>query len=131
MSEFKGTPGPWDVMNQTDVFGQLGGDSGDGAVADETDGWQICDCAVGMTKWAGDYTELGYDVRVANAKLISAAPELLEALQETVKDLVAYQVNARHASKINSRWEGCAESVQPSIDKARKAMNKALGVSDE
>ncbi|MFC3950309.1 hypothetical protein [Serratia entomophila] len=82
MEGFKGTPGPWEVMNSTDVFSQLGGDSGDGAFADETDGWQICDCAVGLTKWAGDYTELGYDVRIANAKLIAAAPELLEALHE-------------------------------------------------
>lgn len=115
MSEFKGTPGPWDVMNQTDVFGQLGGDSGDGAVADETDGWQICDCAVGMTKWGGDYTELGYGVRVANARLISAAPELLEALQE-----LAF---------LYEHDEGCRELTE--YKRAKEAINKALGVSDE
>ena len=62
-----------------------------------------------------------------HSQLIAAAPELLEALQETVKDLVAYQVNARHAAKINNRWEGCADAVQPSIDAARSAIAKALG----
>jgi hypothetical protein len=64
---------------------------------------------------------------VKNANIIAAAPELLEALQEAVKDLVAYQINARKAAKINNRWEGVAEAVQPSIDKARDAINKALG----
>ena len=111
MNGFKGTPGPWEVMNSTDVFSQLGADSGDGAFADETDGWQICDCAVGLTKWARDYAELGYDVRVANAKLIAAAPELLEALQELV---FLYEHD-----------EGCRELTE--YKRAKEAIKKALG----
>ncbi len=115
MSGFKGTPGPWEIMNSTDVFSQLGADSGDGAFADETDGWQICDCAVGLTKWAGDYAELGYDVRVANAKLIAAAPELLEALLDV----------------LNLQTRGFVVLGEKVSTKAKSAINKALGVSDE
>lgn len=102
MSGFKGTPGPWEV----DEYGRLIDASG------------MTIAARGMAN------EM---VAVANSKLVSASPELLEALEEAVKDLLAYQINARHAAKINARWEGCAEAVQPSIDKAREAINKALG----
>lgn len=106
MSEFSGTPGPW----QIDKYGR------------------VIDIR-GMTITArGIANPMVADPEsVANSKLFSASPELLEALQETVKDLVAYQINARHAAKINDRWEGCAEAVQPSIDRAREAINKALG----
>ncbi|WP_261437610.1 hypothetical protein [Serratia proteamaculans] len=106
MSGFSGTLGPWLI----DRYGK------------------VVDCR-GMTVGvSGVALPMTRDTEcVANAHLVSAAPELLEALQETVKDLVAYQVNARNAAKINNRWEGVAEAVQPSIDKARAAINKALG----
>lgn len=45
-----------------------------------------------------------------------------EALGECIKDLVAYQVNARKAAKNDPRWEGCAEVVQPTINTARAAL---------
>lgn len=77
----KHTPGPWEVINSTGVFSALGADSGDGMKADHNDGWQICDCSVGATAVEGDYVELGFAVQKANAKLIAAAPEMLEALQ--------------------------------------------------
>lgn len=77
------TPGPWHVINGSDVFSSLGQDSGDGCVADESDGWQIADCSVGLTSVCGFLTSLGAEVVSANALLISKAPELLNALKQT------------------------------------------------
>lgn len=58
-------------------------------------------------------------------KLRSAAPLLLEALQELVKDAVAAQWNMRAAAKADPRWDGCAEVFQPRIDAARAAIAAA------
>ncbi|WP_444859219.1 hypothetical protein [Serratia sp. (in: enterobacteria)] len=110
MSGFKGTPGPWELMKDDDELKVIQAGS-----LEKGFGWKsYCNVCENVS---GD----------ANAKLIAAAPELLEALQETVKDLVAYQVKARNAARINNRWEGVSEAVQASIYKAREAINKALG----
>lgn len=61
----------------------------------------------------------------ANAALIATAPEMLAALKEADGQLVAYQVNARTAFRTDPKWEGCAEAVQPTIDKIRAAIAKA------
>jgi hypothetical protein len=74
------TPGPWAVINSTGVFSALGSDSGDGTQADSNDGWNICDCSVGVTAVDGEYVELGFGVQKANARLISMSPQLLLAL---------------------------------------------------
>jgi hypothetical protein len=63
----------------------------------------------------------------ANARLIAAAPELLEALDELLTDMMIAQGNMRDAAKHDSRWEGCAEAIQPRVDAARAAIAKALG----
>lgn len=75
------TKGPWQRTNGTDVFSGLGAVNGNGVVADSNDGWQIADCMVGITFVEGEEMSLSYDEQVANAKLIAAAPELLEALE--------------------------------------------------
>lgn len=109
MGKFIGTPGPWHVSFHG---------PGNCWVVDADK-----EAAVSkIMQYKGDGT-----IQKANFNVISAAPELLDALQEMVKDLVAYQINARNAAKINNRWEGVAEAVQPSINKARDAINKALG----
>ena len=74
------TPGPWTVENGGDILGPLGGDSGDGCKCDHDDGWQVAEVDVYSSFVGGKLVELGSGPRAANARLIAAAPELLEAL---------------------------------------------------
>jgi len=87
MPEIKHTPGPWEVLNQTEVFTLLGADSGDGVKAMSCDGWMIADCGDSQTFSEAGFVELGLDVRKANAKLIAAAPDLLAAAIEVLNGL--------------------------------------------
>lgn len=80
MLDFKGTPGPWEIVNGGDIFGPLGGDSGDGAVCDERDGWQVAEVGRYSSFVDGQLVEQGAGVRKANLALLLAAKELLEAL---------------------------------------------------
>ena len=80
----KHTPGPWEVVNATDVFGPLGGDSGDGMAAAENDGWQVASCDVGVGFFEGEPVCVSFDVKRANARLIAAAPELLDLAHEVL-----------------------------------------------
>lgn len=88
MSEFKGTPGPWEIMNGGDIFGPQGGDSGDGVKCDIDDGWQVAEVGIYAAFVDGELVELGDGPREANKKLIAAAPELLEALRLVREDIV-------------------------------------------
>ena len=74
------TPGPWVVRYDTDVFTALGGARADGDLAPPTDGWQVADCSVGSCFIDGFEYELSYTEKRANARLIAAAPLMLEAL---------------------------------------------------
>lgn len=90
MKEFKGTPGPWTgkdvgVAKQDDARLQLG--------------------------FVMTIDEKRRDECGANAKLIAAAPELLEALQETIHEV--------------GHW---LSTQKPELkEKIESAINKALG----
>jgi len=92
MNEFKGSIGPWEHYGPSGYQHSMGGyvESGDGKVCDVS-GFDV-----------------GSDKAKANAKLIAAAPELLEALQDA---LHAHDKHGEH-----SEW-----------DFARAAIAKALG----
>lgn len=129
MNATKFTPGPWVLENGADIFGPLGGDSGDGLNCDDNDAWQVAEVGYYQTFVDGELVDLGENVRKSNAHLIAAAPELYEALEEAEKDLVAAQVNARRAAAHDPAWSGVSEAIQPSIDRARAARAKARGDS--
>lgn len=98
MSEFMGTPGPWEVMNDDGEFKVVQSGS-----IEYGDGWKsYCDiCSeVSMTQ---------------NARLIAAAPELLEALQEMVA--IVKKNTYPQPDKPSSTW-GRMEAAEAVIDKA-------------
>lgn len=100
MNEFKGTPGPWSLQVEA---------------CDQTVALDIMGCGVCVSSaipWSSD-TECDVDKAVANANLIAAAPELLEALQlcEEFMSLLP-----------STGFDGLAR-----IEGARAAIAKALG----
>ena len=81
------TPGEWRQNNCCNVFGPLGGDSGDGRIADSNDAWQVADTAVGVTSTGlGVLTEIGFDMESRNAAYIAAAnPATILKLIEVIR----------------------------------------------
>lgn len=77
MPEIKHTPGPW-VIGPYGVSGGIGIDA-----ADPADGKKFEVCEV----WGVDLNTEHDERSRANAKLIAAAPNLLEALQDLVTEL--------------------------------------------
>jgi len=104
MSEFKGTPGPWRAVKAANQVMHIDCPNGDPDL--------------GHAKWHGmavvygcsEMGELGHRKAEANASIISAAPELLAALQEVVA--------------ISDRNHGA-------WDRAHAAIAKALGEDHE
>ena len=108
----KHTPGPWEVLNETEVFTGLGADSGDGVKSLPSDGWMIADCGDCVTFTEIGPAELGRDLRKANARLIAAAPDLLQALEGL---LLAYN----DPGNTGSTHDDKVEAARAAIAKAR------------
>jgi len=103
MSGFKGTPGPWFVTGSMTKY-----------IEARINGGLIQEVAAcGPTDADGGYG----DQQQANANLIAAAPDLLEALMSARKELEMYEGELTGEVYNN-----------PAIN---AAINKALGVSDE
>lgn len=109
MEKFKGTPGPWkwtaDVVNEGNMLlGENGRTvfDGDNIIQglSNDEGWGA--------RIGGTHTDVESE---ANAQLIAAAPELLEALQETIHE-VGYWLSTQ----------------KPELkEKIESAINKAMG----
>lgn len=99
--EFKGTKGEWNLVMTNEVESHL-----DIAINSDKD-----DC-IAWVYSSSDYKDINGN---ANAKLIAAAPELLEALQDCLESLEVYVK------------DGFIMSNTISENKARKAIKKALG----
>ena len=121
MSTFKGTPGPWQAVNGTDIFTPLAARNGAGTAAHETDGWHIADCSMGETQTEDGAENIPHREQLANARLIAAAPELLEALQDALSFVAAwasaYQ-NAHGLPDFDPRHKESIEQVKYAIAKA-------------
>ena len=63
----------------------------------------------------------------ANAQLIAAAPDLLNALIETDKDLCVLEGNMAQIEKSDPRADGMTTLVSEWRKRNKKAINKALG----
>jgi hypothetical protein len=87
MSAFKGTPGPWQVVNGTDVFTRLGALNAAGVEAARNDGWHIADCYMWETETDEGPETLSIAEKRANARLIAAAPDLLDQHEADMVDL--------------------------------------------
>lgn len=103
MKKFKGTPGPWVADKTSRAVGPISRDD------DQSYGILM------PVAWVEFDTEV--EIQASNQNLISAAPELLEALQELI-----------------SGYEDCEKSGMfdmlvhgDLIEKANVAINKALG----
>jgi hypothetical protein len=117
------TPGPWSVANQTDVFTGLGATCADGRVADANDGWQIADCMTGITSVQEEIATLSVAEARANARLIAAAPDMLEALREAETALRScYQV-ADYPANGRTDQDDALRTVRAAIETAEGRSN--------
>lgn len=85
-SDINFTPGPWEVLNSTDVFAGLGSPNREGIQTSICDGWHIADCD-GISHYGRDMNEVSLSLkeRVANARLIAQAPRMYSALEALSK----------------------------------------------
>ncbi|MCP4645789.1 MAG: hypothetical protein GY851_35415 [bacterium] len=120
MAEHTHTPGPYEVKNLTDVFGPLGGDSGDGMAADPNDGWLVADCSAGVTFAGNMETELGFDVQKANARLLATAPDMLAMLEDVACRIIESE----------NWWMDCPDRGGFDLDAIQALIAKATGATD-
>lgn len=109
--EFKGTPAPWEITAEhLDTRLQINHGHIDlwfgDAVADQVTREQV----------------------EANAHLIASAPELLEALIETEKDLCVLWGQMIDIAKTNHLAEGMPDLIEKWRGRNKQAINKALNI---
>lgn len=104
MAATKFTPGPWatTLTNDCAIVG--------------ADGWPVAETGVGQ-----DYDE-HFERMEADARLIKAAPDLFEALQELVRVRDAYS-SAIYIEDVCD----ADEAYEKAIEMARAALSKATG----
>jgi len=84
------TPGPWEVINGTDVFTHLGARNAAGVEAAADDGWYIADCDMGPSFTREGREKLPYAEKRANAALIASCdPRTIWALLDERDGLAA------------------------------------------
>ena len=94
------TPGPWEVINETDVFTPLGARNASGVEAAADDGWHIADCDTGPSYTEEGKEELPDREKRANAALIAACdPGTIRELLAERDQLAAENARLREALK--------------------------------
>jgi hypothetical protein len=110
-TSFKHTPGPWKVFYPENIDCGFGIDTESGN-----------ESIVVMDTEAGIYSAETREEDLANAKLIAAAPDLLEALQgiERLKTLIEYP------REVSECHVGEAMAVSAAMYKVTEAIKKAI-----
>lgn len=112
--ETKFTPGPWQFephnLYQSDFNGMDGEDFPLGYISTSPTPQPIFALHTIL--------EFGFDTQTANARLIAAAPELLQVLQEAVEDLLMLS---------RAQWCEYEGSEDELVGRARAAIAKATG----
>lgn len=92
------TPGPWEVVNGTDVFTPLGARNAAGVEAAANDGWHVADCDMGPASTEDGNADIPYVEKRANAYLIAAcAPDTIRELLDERDALAAENARLREA----------------------------------
>jgi protein-arginine kinase activator protein McsA len=100
MTQTLHTPGPWQDNDAGLIYGQVTGDDDEAPF--------VCDCCA--EPGSGEYTER----EKANARLIAAAPQLLDALQELVQ-----------RDRAEAAESGFTDDEMTWLEDARRAIAKA------
>lgn len=108
MKKCKHTPGPWKFHEQ--------GDANQYCLLTNDKRWVIAFSQNG---------ELHTPEQIANAKLIAAAPDLLEALEETDKDLCVLESTMRQIEQKDHLAHGMTELVIKWRSRNKLAIKKA------
>lgn len=120
MSEFKGTPAPWKIINDKDdtYFPSV--------VFSDTDDNTVF--GVNRRIVINESHDKKMDSIRANALLISKAPEMLDEINESIKDLLCMQISINEAMKTDSRWGGMYELLQKQIDRKKELIKSATEI---
>lgn len=119
--KFKGTPGPWIAKTDYPTYGQLGSFK---VEANEPPyGLVICE--------RGSYHERAKEM-AANARLIAAAPELLEALeaQRAASQASWWADNCQQAADKDKNNKSLREGALEAAAEADRLADIALGLRD-
>lgn len=107
------TPGPWEVINGTDVFTHLGARNAAGVEAAADDGWYIADCDMGPSFTREGREKLPYAEKRANAALIASCnPDTIRALLDERDALAAENAMLRQALEGMTLRDAMAMSVR-------------------
>jgi hypothetical protein len=122
METFKGTPGPWFVIDSTGKHSQKTGKYTGTFDIINREQFEVGMKAIADAKpYGGNFPEL--EEARANAKLIAASPDMLEAIQcaLNLKDLWSAQ---QHGT-VSVDHEGEMQALQKMQDKLEAALKKA------
>ena len=117
MSTTKHMQGSWEVDENAPLLPIEGH-----AIRDTKDGFTLA------MLWEGGGTD-GKSMQRANANLIAAAPEMLEALEDALEQLKRFEVGVDGEMGWRRNWEEIDKSGEhcPEITAARAAIAKAKG----
>ena len=124
------TPGPW--LQSWDCWAPTGSDASpkyDGFEVVNDDGWPVAFVPIHFVsapvKSQQTKREIDWDEASANLRLISAAPELLEALRLALQALEAIS----NEMTVGERYTNAGQHLLDSLNPARAAIAKATGAA--